>query len=155
MRTLRRVTAKDVMTRRVFKARPWQYAREVARLFDDRHISGAPVVDAVGKLVGVITKSDLVHAERGGDRRPERLDFFRFPHDDGFLHGYYQGPTERTTVREMMSRAVVKAEEDVDVKQLAGLMLKRRIHRVLITRKGRLTGIVSALDLIRALAKTR
>lgn len=152
MKRTRVVTAKDVMSRRIFKARPWQYAREVARLLDDRGVSGAPVVDALGRLVGVVSKSDLVHAERGGDRRPERLDFFRFPQAEGFLHGYYQGPSDRTTVRQIMTKGVVKADESTAVGDLAQLMLGRGIHRVLITRKGRLTGVVSALDLLKVLS---
>lgn len=138
------VTAKSVMKKKVITVRENLLARELAQLFEDKHISGAPVVDRQGALVGVVSKSDLVrHEVEGAD-----------VYSDSEQHlpkGFHVENPDRTTVADIMTPAVITATEDAPAAELARLMRKRRIHRVFITREKRLKGIVTTLDLLKLL----
>lgn len=138
------VTAKSVMRKKVITVRENLLARELAQLFEDKHISGAPVVDRQGALVGVVSKSDLVrHEVEGAD-----------VYADSERHlpkGFHVENPDRTTVADIMTPAVITATEDAPAAELARMMRKRRIHRVFITREKRLKGIVTTLDLLKLL----
>lgn len=138
---------RDVMSKSVVSVAPEDSFERLARLFNRLGISGAPVVDATGRLVGVVSKTDLIRGEweaapRGFD------DFLRLPGD-------LPGPAEATgegTVGGIMSHAIVAVDEDDPVERAAALMDLHRIHRVLVTRQGRLSGVLSSLDLLKLIA---
>lgn len=137
-------TAKSVMKRKVITVKDNLLVRELARIFEDKRISGAPVLDRAGKLVGVVSKSDLVRHECEGS------DIYT---DAGtpLPSGFHVESPDRTTVADIMTPAVIEASEDAPVSELARLMCRRRIHRVFITRNKRLRGIVTTLDLLKLL----
>lgn len=138
------VTAKSVMKKKVITVRENLLARELAQLFEDKHISGAPVVDRQGALVGVVSKSDLVrHEVEGADVYADS--------EQPLPKGFHVENPDRTTVADIMTPAVITASEDAPAAELARLMRKRRIHRVFITREKRLKGIVTTLDLLKLL----
>lgn len=138
------VTAKSVMQKKVITVKDNLLAGELARLFEDKRISGAPVVDRAGRLVGVVSKSDLVRHECEG------ADVYR-DSDEPLPKGFHVETPDRTTVADIMTPAVIEATEDAPASQLARLMRKRHIHRVFITRDKRLCGIVTTLDLLKLL----
>jgi CBS domain-containing protein len=117
---------------------------DLCEMFQTRNIKGVPVVDAAGRLRGIVTESDVVFGGLGRGRHP-----FTSP-AEGKLPG--PGPT---TVGEIMTEPAISAEEETPVEKLAELMWKMRIHRLPICEKGRLTGIVSSLDICQALAEGR
>ncbi|MBI4345443.1 MAG: CBS domain-containing protein [Elusimicrobia bacterium] len=143
------LTAKQVMRRRVATLGPDDSLRDAAELFLEEGVSGAPVVDDDGRVLGVISQTDLMR--RTCESALGQLPPF-----------YYEGSEIRVArvapahdlspVREAMSREVVSVEEDVPVPDIAGLMAERGIHRVLVTRGGELRGIVSTLDIVRLVA---
>jgi len=136
--------ARDIMTRDIATATPSMSIDDLCEILQTRNIQGVPVVDANGHLRGIVTESDVVFGGLGrGQHR------FMSP-AEGRLPG--PGPT---TVGEIMTEPAISAEEDTPVKKLAELMWKMRIHRLPICLKGRLTGIVSALDICQALAEGR
>lgn len=137
-------TAKSVMKRKVITVKENLLASELARLFEAKHISGAPVVDPAGRLVGVVSKSDLVRHECEG------TDLYK-DSDEPLPKGFHVENPDRTTVADIMTPAVIEATEDAPASQLARLMRKRHIHRVFITRDKRLKGIVTTLDLLKLL----
>lgn len=138
------VTAKAVMRRRVITVKENLLAGELARLFEAKRISGAPVVDRAGRLIGVVSKSDLVRHECEG------ADLYKDA-DEPLPKGFHVENPDRTTVADIMTPAVIEASEDAPASDLAKLMRKRHIHRIFITRDKRLKGIVTTLDLLKLL----
>jgi CBS domain-containing protein/biotin carboxyl carrier protein len=150
----RRVTtARDIMTTDVFSVSPETTTREVARLLLDHGISAVPVVDHKGAPVGMISEGDLVG--RNAADREARRDWWLTLLAEGeamnpeFLN-YLQ--KVRRAAREIMSAPVVTVEESAEVSEIARLLATHRIKRVPVVRDGRVVGIVSRADLLRALA---
>jgi len=137
--------ARDIMTREIETATPSMPIDDLCEIFQRKNIKGVPVVDSAGRLRGIVTESDVVF---GGLGRGEQHRL-QSP-AEGRLPG--RGPT---TVGEIMTEPAVSAEEETPVEKLAEVMWKMRIHRLPICRKGRLTGIVSTLDICQALAEGR
>ena len=141
--------AKDLMRTRVVTVGPDTTLDEAARLFEKHGISGAPVVGPRRKLLGVVSQTDLLrrHQQEAANEVPA---FY----SDGETLGLVR-PVDSASfarVEEVMTPAVLSAEEDTPVAALAAFMLARRIHRVVITRDGALRGLVTTMDLLRLLA---
>ena len=97
------------------------------------HANGLPVLNAVGELVGIVTEQDVLYGTMGGVC------------DDG-----------RETpllVRDIMTSPAVCATSETDIVELCRLMWGMRIHRIPIVSDGRFVGMVSSLDLVRAVAE--
>jgi len=142
--------AGDAMTRRVVTVRDDAAIMEAARLMLDHGISGLPVVDAEGRLAGIVTEGDLLRrAETGTERRrPRWLELLIGP---GKLASEYVR-THGRKVADVMTGDVVSVGEDVPLPELIDLMERKRIKRVPVLRDGRIVGIVSRANLVRALA---
>ena len=125
--------AKDLMRREVFTIRDDQTVDELMQLLVREHIHGCPVVDAEDLLVGVVTQQDV---------------FF-----GGVTRGNEAGSPARMTVGELMTSPAVSANEETEVLGLCRLMQRLRIHRVPIVKDGKVTGIVSSLDIVGHLVK--
>jgi CBS domain-containing protein len=126
----------------------------LATLLSERGISGAPVVDSSGRLVGIVSEGDLLHrAELGTERRDERRHSW-------WLEHYASGPardyvkSHGRTVKDIMTRDVVTVAEETDLAQVATLLETNRIKRVPVMRDGKIVGIVSRANLVRALGAT-
>ncbi|MFM0725952.1 CBS domain-containing protein [Paraburkholderia strydomiana] len=142
--------ASDVMTSNVISVTPDMTVREVARIFVDNGISGAPVLDADGRVVGMISEGDLLRrSEIGTDERTRAswLDLWSASHE---ARDYIK--THAVKVRDVMSTDVVTVEPDTPLGKVAGMLETRRIKRVPVTQAGRLVGILSRANLVQALA---
>jgi CBS domain-containing protein len=140
----------DIMTKEVATVTPETRIEHLCDLFRERRITGAPVVDSDGHLVGIVSKDDVLfrgRVEASGRRQPPDIKTL---FSSGFV-GFDQGSDGPTTVSEIMTREVVSAPEDSTVDDVCRLMWEKRIHRVPIVRDALLIGIVSALDLCRAI----
>jgi CBS domain-containing protein len=148
--------AMDVMTTDVITVDPETTVQALATLLAERGISGAPVVDANGRLVGIVSEGDLLHrAEIGTARRHrERRRSWWLDHFASELARDYVKSHGRT-VRDIMTREVVTATENTDLGDVAALLEAKRIKRVPITRDGKVIGIISRANLVRALAATK
>lgn len=142
--------ARDIMRRRVVTAQPQMTLRELAAVFDDHHISGAPVVTARKELVGVVSQTDLVRHDREAPP-PVVPPFHQFQDDELRAGGLHAENPDYTRVRDVMTPWVISFEEETLVEEIARQMLAKRIHRVIITRDGKLSGIVSSMDVMRGL----
>ena len=151
------LTAKDVMTSELITAAGDLTVAEVVDLLTENEVSGAPVVDEEGKPIGVVTLSDV--ARRATGRAPVDLDRSR---PEFFLRGWEDRYTveevralrieaESLSVRDVMTETLFTVGEDAPLDEIASVMLRGHIHRVLVTRDGRLAGIISSLDLLGAL----
>ncbi len=148
-------TARDVMTTDVVRVESGTSLQELERIFLEEGISGAPVVDKEGSLVGVISQTDLVyyHLTRG-DKPSNGSDFYRMAELDAAFagSGFHVEEHDIGWVHEMMTPVVHTAGPDTPVAELAQLMTLAHIHRVIITEDRRVVGLVSAMDLMSVLA---
>ncbi len=138
---------RDVMTSEVLSVPPGTRLKDLARLFSERRISGAPVVDEDGEVVGVVSEADLVAKQVG---RPLSR---RTPLD--WILGERPSPWEQrtraaTTVGEAMSAPVITIDADRPLREAAALMTDRGINRLPVMEAGRLVGIVTRADLVQA-----
>jgi CBS domain-containing protein len=141
--------ALDVMTQPVISVEPDASILEAARLMLQHRISGVPVVDAKGKLVGMVTEGDFLRrAETGTQRRrPRWIEFLVGP---GRLASEYVHTSGRK-VDEVMSVDVHSVTEDTPLDDIVQLMERYGIKRVPVVRGETLVGIVTRANLLRAL----
>jgi CBS domain-containing protein len=144
------MNAADVMTHRVLSVGPGTSVAEAARMMLNNNISGLPVVDGGGRLLGIVTEGDFLRrAETGTERRrPRWLEFLLGP---GRLADEYIR-THGRKIEEVMTPDVAAVSEDAPLGEIVRLMERRRIKRVPVTRDGKVIGIVSRANLLRALA---
>lgn len=138
----------DIMTQPAITIGPDAPVHEAARLMAERGVSGLPVVDDHGDLVGIISDGDLVVRPRPRAHRPWWRLFFA---DAEQLAREYQKAVG-TLVGEVMTRSVVSVAPDLHVAMAALLIDRRGIRRVPVVAGGKVVGIVSRADLVRALA---
>ena len=142
--------AREIMTALVHTVGPDTKIADLARLLMDKRISAAPVVDDTGRLVGIVSESDLLRRrEIGTDKRRSWL--LRFVTDTQTLAAEYV-KASAPTVGEIMSRQVVTVGEDMPVAAIADLLEARGLKRVPVVRDSKVVGIVSRANLVQALA---
>jgi CBS domain-containing protein len=117
--------ASDIMTRKVATISPRASVQEAAQLLDQKRISGAPVVDPDGKIIGIITEADII----------SKVD------------------REGLRVIDIMSHDVIAVDEETPVNEIAALLTERKIKRVPVVENGKLVGIVSRADIVHAVAE--
>lgn len=138
---------RDVMTTDVVTVTPDTGFGEIVELLLDHGISGLPVVDADGALVGMVTEADLVSREAYGPerRRPLGLvlDYLR-DRDPAWVR-----KASGTTARDLMTREVTTASPDDELRVIARVLLESGHRRLPVVRAdGRLAGIVSRRDVL-------
>ena len=145
------MSASDVMTRNVTSIGRDAPIGDAIRLMLDHRISGLPVVDGSGKVVGMLTEGDLLRrAETQTERqRPRWLELLLGP---GRLADEYVR-THGRKVGEIMTEDLVSVAEDTPLAEIVQLMERRRIKRLPVLRGDALVGIVTRADLMRALGQ--
>ena len=143
--------ASDIMTVGVITANPDNTVACAARVMVERGVSGLPVVDARGNLVGIITEGDLLRRkETGTAGHPGRwLDFWL--NTDKLARQYAREHGRK--VEDVMSRNVVSVGPEVELKHIVDLMEEHQVKRLPVVRDGRVVGIVSRANLLCALAR--
>jgi len=139
------------MTRGVVSIGPDASILEAAELMVKHQISGLPVVDEAGALIGIVTERDLLRREHTGAeaQSPEWLEFLIGPERLG--PEYAQCRSRK--VAEVMTGNPVTVAEDEPIEKVLHLMEERRIKRLPVMRHGRLIGIIARPDLVRAFAR--
>ena len=120
------LTAGQIMTTGIVTIRPEATIHDAIELLLERNISGLPVVDANGTLVGMITEYAL-------------------------LAMAYDHEVTHQTVAQHMTRDVISADANAPVNSLADLFIVHRVRRLPVIRDGRLEGLISRVDVLRAL----
>jgi CBS domain-containing protein len=146
----------DVMTTQVVTVGPETSVQELATVLSERAISGVPVVDAENRLVGVVTEGDLLHRfETGTEHRTQhrRSRWLESLATDRELAREYVKSHGRS-VKDIMTHDVAWVSETTELGDVADLLETKRIKRVPVLRDGKLVGIVSRANLVRALAAT-
>jgi CBS domain-containing protein len=147
------VKVREIMVRDVVKARSDTPVRFIAQQMRDRNISGVPVVDEAGGIIGIVSELDLIV-------RNTRLDppaFFQIL--DGRIPlespEHYQERLRHmlgTHAADVMTREVVTTGPDAELEDLAAMMVKRGVNPIPVVEGGVLVGIVSRHDIVRMMA---
>ncbi len=149
-------TVTEYMTADVVTATPTMTLKQVDQALIKNGITGMPVVDD-GTLVGVVSQSDIVRVIYDEQMQAQRVkDIYQSPYPIPIAAIERLASDTRkisehivsTTVREVMSPVPVTVEVDTPIDEVARLMVTEHIHRILVTDRDRLVGIVSALDLV-------
>ena len=144
--------AKDVMTQPVISVTTGASFMEAIRVMLQYKISGLPVVDAAGNLVGMVSEGDFLRRVETATlrRRPRWIEFFVGP---GQLADEYVHASGRK-VDEVMTPDVHAATEDTPLEEIVRLMERHRIKRVPVLRGTKPVGIVTRANLMRALIRS-
>ena len=133
--------ASDVMSRPVWTVMEKDALEQAAALLSSHDITAAPVVDAAGDIVGIVSEGDLLRA--------------RTVHDAGGTHLVGPEDSSATTVADVMTRDVITVAWDDDLSAVAAAMLDHNVHSVpIVDDLAELTGIVCRHDLLRAYVRT-
>ncbi len=158
---MRHLTAKEVMNPHVVAVPADWTIEELAQFLVDRAISGAPVKDENGKLIGVVSLTDIVRHDSLAE-----MDLRADAPADYYLHGWENklAPEdlsafhieEKTelTVRDLMTPIIFKVDENTPIQDVADVMLGGRIHRLLVTRGGQIVGIVTTMDMLKVIKES-
>ncbi len=154
---MKRLTARDIMNADVITVREDMPIRDLANLLTDKMITGAPVVNKKGQLVGVVSASDIVRNEA------HRAAIVQDNVSSYYLHGwedqlsideidmFHVEAGEDLTVRDIMTPIIFKVSEDTPISEMADAMIGGRIHRLIVTRDDKVVGIVTTLDMLKAI----
>lgn len=139
---------RDVMTRNVISIAASETVLKAARMMLQNEISGLPVVDAAGNLVGIVTEGDFLHRRELGTqrRRPKWLEFVIGP---GRLANDYVHAAGRK-IEEVMTCDPVTVTEDDSLETVVDLMERRHVKRLPVLRDGKMVGVVSRANLMHA-----
>ena len=142
--------ARDVMVRAVATTTPDATVETVARLMINLRISGVPVLDRNGQLVGIVTEGDLLRrVETGTEHRRSRWSDW-FSGNARLAAEYVKAHARR--VEDVMTKQVVTVGELAGLDEIAELMESNGIKRVPVVRDGKIVGVVSRADLLQVLA---
>lgn len=142
---------REIMTSSVITVGPDAPVADIARQLVEHRISALPVVDGEGRLLGIVSERDLLRRhEIGTEGRHSR--WVEFLMDDASLAREYQ-KSHGARASDVMTRHLACIGEEASLSDLAELMEARKVKRVPVVSGGRLVGIVSRADMVRALAK--
>ena len=126
---------RELMQRAVKTVSPDAGVNEAVVTLADSHISGLPVVDGMGRMVGVISSTDILTSEAEAEDSVARQALF-----------------EGTTVRDIMTPHPLTVAPDADVREAAQQMLYADVHRLFVVERDKVVGVISTTDIVRAVA---
>jgi predicted transcriptional regulator len=132
------MTVAELMQRKVKTVRSQASVAEAIVSLADAHISGMPVVDGAGKVIGVLSTTDVLTAEAEADDPASRQALF-----------------ENTEVREIMTPRPFIIAPGEDIREAARRMLYADVHRLFVAEGDQVVGIISTTDIVRAVATGR
>ncbi|MDH3519425.1 MAG: CBS domain-containing protein [Myxococcales bacterium] len=125
--------AADIMQKQILAVSPELSLTSLEEFLSTEDISGAPVQDDRGSIIGIVSKTDLIRALSGREDSDEEVG-------------------EELTVEDIMTTEIVTVAPDDDVKSVARRMLDGKLHRVLVARDNEVLGIITTFDLLELLA---
>ncbi len=148
---------KEIMTKKVFTLKPEDSLADAIKLFRRKKITGAPVLDN-GKLVGIITEKDILTSfalpESPSPVSPPPFDFIEAMLEMKMSEWDLERALERIKegrVEDVMTKDVITIDPDADVSDAVNLMTEHNINRIPVLKNGKLVGIVTRQDLLKAL----
>jgi len=146
--------AKDVMTEDVITLSPSTTIQEAGRLFIEKEISGAPVIDNNGNLIGILTENDLI-SQNKRFHIPTILRIF-----DAIIPLETSSKVEKeikrmtaTIVSDLCTKNVITVNEDTPLTDVATIMSEKKVHLIPVLREDKVVGIIGKKDMIRGLSR--
>jgi CBS-domain-containing membrane protein len=148
------LTAQDIMTREVITVKESATVRELASLLLTSNISGAPVIDDAGRVIGVVTESDLIFQNKKVHLPTAFaiLDAFVFLERPGKMEQEFK-KMAGARVGDICSRKLVSVTPETGLEELATLMAEKKIHTLPVMAAGSLVGVIGKSDIIRTIAQ--
>jgi CBS domain-containing protein len=145
--------AADIMVANVITVGPNTSVAEVAQILLTNRISGVPVLDRSGTLIGIVSESDLLRRVEAGTekKRPWLLEFLT--RGETLAADYVKAHGRQVT--DIMTRRVVTIGEDTPLSEIADLMEQYQVKRLPVMRDDKVVGIVSRSNLLQAVASWR
>lgn len=138
------IKARDIMTSKVIAINRDTSLKDIATMLISNRITGVPVVDEQSRVIGIVAESDLLYDKEAVFSHSAYCDHWK-----DCVERFWRSADVRA--EEVMSERVIAVGEDAHVEEIATLMIERKIKRVPVLREGKLIGIVSRADLLRAL----
>jgi CBS domain-containing protein len=145
--------ATDVMTSEVTTVHEDTSAQTAAQLMAERGISALPVVDRDNRVIGMVSEGDLLHRAETGTERRRSWWLEMMASTNRLAEDYIKSHGGK--VKDVMTHDVLSVTEETTVADIAVLLETNRVKRVPVLRDGKLVGIVSRANLVRALAMTK
>lgn len=141
--------ARDVMTANVITADPDASVRDIAKLLVEHKVSGVPVVDKSGKLVGIVSEGDLMRRPESETEHHRSWWLKLLVSHDQKVAEYIK--THGQHAADVMSRPVITVAEDATLEKVADTLQKHRVKRAPVMRGEKMIGIVARADLLHGL----
>lgn len=144
---------KDIMTKNVITVSPKMDIHKLAELFIEKNISGTPVVDESGKLVGIVREEGIIFQ----DKKVHLPTFINL--SVGFLTlgtKRYNEEIKKITasrVSDIMEKDIVTISPNIEIEDVATLMIEKEIYYLPVVDKDKLVGVITKRDIVRAIAK--
>ncbi|MBA4348465.1 MAG: hypothetical protein C0415_00540 [Thermodesulfovibrio sp.] len=146
--------AKDIMTRDVITVKPATTIEELARILMQNKVSGAPVVNDEGDLIGIVTENDLI-SQNKRFHIPTIVRLF-----DAFIVFASTSRIEKeikkmaaVTVDGICTKEVISVTEDTPVEDIATIMSEKKVHLIPVVEGKKIKGIIGKIDLIKGLSR--
>lgn len=160
-RTKSEIVAADMMQRQIVTVSPDAPLSEVERLLTENRISGMPVTDSSGRAIGVISYRDLLdHYAENPESRPRRgPGYFHVSseelEEDEDVEAFSVPEESEDIVEDAMTPEVIHVRSDAPLREVARTMVRRSVHRVLVTdrKTGGVVGIISSMGVLAAVAR--
>lgn len=172
-------TVRDIMNPEIISVRSGSTVEALVQLLDEAGVSGVPVLDSTGRVVGVVSRTDVIRAAAHARERAAPDAFWDALAGEAPTHdpdggeeaagsAWFLAPESsvwmlpagafpdlelgETPVDEIMTPVAFSVDPDMLVWELADFLVRGRIHRALVVEEDRLVGIVTAFDLLRVMA---
>ncbi len=143
--------AADVMTHDVVTVHSDATVKEIAEILLAKGISGVPVVDAAGALIGIVSEGDLIHRVENETERRRSWWLELFADRERMAQDFIKSHARKAG--DMMTRQVVTVKRDTPLSEVSSLLEKHKIKRVPVVDGGQIVGIVSRANLLKALVR--
>jgi CBS domain-containing protein len=147
------VKARDIMSVKVITVSPSTPVHELAALMVEKHVSGLPVVNDDGTVVGIVSEGDLLRRPEIDTEKHRRRWASFFAGADEQAREFAKSHAKRAA--DVMTKRVIHVSESTPLGDIVSLMEKHRVKRLPVLGDGKLVGIVSRADLLRALAASQ
>jgi CBS domain-containing protein len=136
---------RELMTKNVITISPEASLKEAGELFKEKRVSGLPVMDEAGKVVGIVTITDMMRilSQIYALKESEKA------HEDIKLSGMYEEEKAKAKVKNIMSKSVTVLGEESPIEEVMRLMFNDNIHTIPITNsQGKLVGVIGRRDMV-------
>jgi predicted transcriptional regulator len=151
------LTAESIMSRILLSAYEGWTIHRLAEFFIKHNISGAPVIASDHELVGVVTVSDIFKFSNmdESNRREALRNYYReaceIDLDETSLREWSAHAERNCTVHQIMKKEIITVEKEFSIQQIASVMVKNDVHRVVVTHNKIALGVITTMDILRTL----